>query len=131
MIELSGGSINIDGIDISTLPRSIVRERLNAIPQDPFFLSGSVRENCDPRGTATDVEIEEALRKVQLWDIIDTKGGLDIELTQDFFSHGQRQLFCLARAILHPSKIVIMDEATSKYVQSLFPRYVHPYLNFC
>jgi ATP-binding cassette, subfamily C (CFTR/MRP), member 1 len=116
MIELNEGTITIDGIDISTLNRGALRERLNAIPQDPFFLSGTVRENCDPRGTSTDEAIEDALRKVHLWDVIEDKGGLDAELTQDFFSHGQRQLFCLARAILHPSKIVIMDEATSKYV---------------
>lgn len=123
MIELKQGSINIDGVDISTIPRGVLRERLNAIPQDPFFLSGTVRDNCDPRGTSTDEQIQEALRKVQLWDLIESKGGLDTDLTQDFFSHGQRQLFCLARAILHPSNIVVMDEATSKYVD-------HPSLGF-
>lgn len=114
MIELSVGTITIDGIDISTLDRGVLRERLNAIPQDPFFLSGTVRENCDPRGTSTDEAIKDALRKVHLWNIIEGKGGLEVDLTQDFFSHGQKQLFCLARAVLHPSKIVILDEATSK-----------------
>lgn len=116
MIELNEGTITVDGVDISTLPRGTVRERINAIPQDPFFLSGTVRTNCDPRGTSTDEQIQDALQKVQLWEVIEAKGGLDTDLSQDFFSHGQRQLFCLARAILHPSKIVIMDEATSKYV---------------
>jgi ABC-type multidrug transport system fused ATPase/permease subunit len=118
MIELSDGKITIDGLDISSLPRKIIRERLNALPQEPFFLKGSVRQNCDPQESSSDEDILSALRKVCIWDYIETKGGLDAEVSQDFFSHGQKQLFCLARALLHGSKIVIMDEATSRYVST-------------
>lgn len=118
MIELSDGKITIDGLDISSLPRKTIRERLNALPQEPFFLKGSVRQNCDPQESSSDEDILSALRKVCIWDYVETKGGLDAEVSQDFFSHGQKQLFCLARALLHGSKIVIMDEATSRYVST-------------
>ena len=118
MIELSNGKITIDGLDISRLPRETIRSRLNALPQEPFFLKGSVRQNCDPQESSSDEDILAALRKVYIWDYIEAKGGLNAEVSHDFFSHGQKQLFCLARALLHRSKIVIMDEATSRYVST-------------
>lgn len=107
-------------MDISKISRSHIRSALNTIPQKAFFLSGSVRLNADPTGDAIDEIIIDALQEVKLWTYLESKGGLDIEMTEDLLSHGQQQLFCLARALCKSSQIVIMDEATSRFVDSLF-----------
>lgn len=115
MLELDTGSITIDGYNTSKIAREELRRRLNTLPQEPFFLHGSVRENVDPLKISTDERIIETLRAVQLWDMLESRGGLDAPVSEDSLSHGQRQLFCLARAIARPGNIVIIDEATSRY----------------
>lgn len=102
------------------MSRSHVRSRLNTIPQQAFFLHGTVRQNVNPEGTVSDEVIIEALQAVNLWSYLESKGGLDEDMSQDILSHGQQQLFCLARALCKPSSILIMDEATSRYDKSGF-----------
>ncbi|CZR69215.1 related to multidrug resistance-associated protein [Phialocephala subalpina] len=115
MLEIKDGSILIDGIDISSIPRRVLRERLTAIPQDPIFLKGTIRQNLDPLDLGNDdSSAEDVLKKVGLWTIVTNAGGLDVPMeAEDLLSHGQRQLFCLARAMLRSSKILVIDEATA------------------
>jgi ATP-binding cassette, subfamily C (CFTR/MRP), member 1 len=108
------GAIIVDGIETCRVPRETLRERLTAVPQDPVFLVGSIRLNCDPQGYSSDDDMVKALQAVQLWDVVEAKGGLGADLSEDFFSQGQQQLFSLARALLRHSKIVVMDEASSR-----------------
>lgn len=112
----SRGTIIVDGLDTSRIPRETLRERLTAVPQDPVFFAGSARLNADPHSKATDDAIVEALRTVHLWEVVEAKGGLDADVNEEFFSKGQQQLFSLARALLSHSRIVVMDEASSRSV---------------
>ncbi|KAF5647245.1 multidrug resistance-associated 1 [Fusarium sp. NRRL 52700] len=113
------GSIIIDGISLSSVSRETIRSRLITLTQDQFVLPGTVRHNVDPLGIYSDVEIKEALRLVELHNSIERHGGLDALFDQDTLSHGQKQLFFLARAVLRKNdgRIVLLDEATSRQVE--------------
>ncbi|KAJ5971441.1 ABC transporter integral membrane type 1 [Penicillium vulpinum] len=113
MLELSQGRITIDNVDISTIHPAALRSQITVIPQDPFFLPGTLRDSFDPRGTLSEEQIVTAIKKVGLWESLSAKGGLDVTLDALDWSYGEKQLLALARALTTPSPLLILDEATS------------------
>ena len=114
ILEADTGQILIDDVDIASIGLGLLRDIITVIPQDPTLLEGTLRENLDPSGKHDDESMIQCMKNIGMEYLI-KHNGLDFKIKEngDNLSAGEKQLICLARAMIRKSKIITMDEATS------------------
>ncbi|CAD8077788.1 unnamed protein product [Paramecium sonneborni] len=115
LLDRSQGQILIDDIDTQNVSLKQLRESITSIMQDAVIFNGTIRENLDPLNKISDDQIKKVLLDCCLDKLADNRNGLDTQLYEggDNLSAGEKQLLCIARAILKKSKIILIDEATA------------------
>ncbi|OEU56412.1 MAG: hypothetical protein BA871_07835 [Desulfuromonadales bacterium C00003096] len=110
------GRILLDGVDLAGLDPVLVRQRIGWVAQDPFLFAGTVRNNLDPQQLCNDGELLNLIERSGCGEAVERLGGLQgrIEERGKNLSAGERQLFCLVRALVQQPALIVFDEATSR-----------------